>query len=228
MVDSAQASVITIDGPTASGKGAVAAGLARRLGWHYLDSGALYRLVALQALDQSVSLDDEAALAGLARDLPVVFDGERVLLAGRDVSNAIRDQTVGNTASRIAVYPAVRQALLARQQAFRQAPGLVADGRDMASVVFTDAGLKVFLTAAVATRAQRRYKQLIEKGFSANLLDLQKDLESRDARDANRAIAPLKPCEDSVTIDSSHMDLESVIASVVKLAVDAGLVAQPD
>ncbi len=224
----AQAPVITVDGPTASGKGAVAAQLARRLGWHYLDSGALYRLVALQALNQAVPLDDEQALARIARDLPVVFDGERTLLAGRDVSNAIREQSVGNTASRIAVFQAVRQALLARQQAFRQAPGLVADGRDMASVVFTDAGLKVFLTAAVATRAQRRYKQLIEKGFSANLMDLRRDLESRDARDANRRVAPLKPCEDSVTIDSSHMDLESVIASVVQLAIDAGLVEQSD
>lgn len=216
--DQAGVPVVTIDGPTASGKGAVAQGVARRLGWHYLDSGALYRLVALQALGSGVALDDEPALAGLANGLPAQFEGETILLAGQDVSLAIREPVVGDTASRIAVFPAVREALLARQRAFRRAPGLVADGRDMASIVFTDAPLKVFLTAAVATRARRRHKQLIEKGFSTKLTDLQKDLERRDERDENREVAPLKPLEESVIIDSSEMDLESVIAAVVKLA----------
>ncbi len=210
--------VITVDGPTASGKGAVAQAVAKRLGWRYLDSGALYRLAALQATRLAVSLEDEPALARIAACLPVEFSGDQILLDGEDVSRAIREPAIGNAASRIAVYPSVRTALLGRQQAFRQAPGLVADGRDMASVVFADAPLKVFLTAAVATRAQRRHKQLIEKGFSAKLTDLQIDLERRDARDENRAVAPLKPLKESVVIDSSLMDLESVIASVVKLA----------
>lgn len=210
--------VVTIDGPTASGKGAVAQGVAERLGWHYLDSGALYRLVALQAIRAGIAFDDEPALARLAAGLPADFDGQSILLGGEDVSLAIREPVVGDTASRIAVFPQVRGALLARQRAFRQAPGLVADGRDMASIVFTDAPLKVFLTAAVATRARRRHKQLIEKGFSANLTDLQKDLERRDERDENREVAPLKPLRESVVIDSSEMDLESVIAAVVNLA----------
>ena len=219
--------VITVDGPTASGKGAVAAQVASLLGWHYLDSGALYRLVALQAISKGVELSDEPALAALAVALDVNFSADQVSLAGRDVSRAIREPSVGSAASRIAVLPAVRQALLARQRAFRRHPGLVADGRDMASVVFTDAPLKVFLTATVGRRAERRHKQLKEKGFSTTLTDLQKDLQIRDARDENRAVAPLKASEDSVVIDSSDMDLESVIASVVNLAADAGLVKRP-
>ena len=218
------APVLTVDGPTASGKGAVAAAVAQRLKWHYLDSGALYRLVALQAARLHVMLNDEPGLADLARNLPVSFENERVLLHDEDVSQAIREPSVGNAASRIAVFAPVREGLLSRQHAFQQAPGLVADGRDMATVVFPDAPLKVFLTASVAVRAERRHKQLIEKGFSTKLTDLQKDLERRDERDTNRAIAPLKACEDSIVIDSSLMDLESVIASVVKLAADAGLV----
>jgi len=217
------APVLTIDGPTASGKGAVAAAVAERLGWHYLDSGALYRLVALQAARSDVMLSDESGLADLAKKLPVLFENERILLHDEDVSQAIREPSVGNAASRIAVFAPVRDSLLARQRAFLKPPGLVADGRDMASVVFPDAPLKVFLTASVEVRAERRYKQLIEKGFSTKLDDLQKDLERRDERDSSRTIAPLKACEDSIVIDSSLMDLESVIASVVQLAADAGL-----
>lgn len=221
MPDGSVVPVLTIDGPTASGKGAVAQAVAQRLGWHYLDSGALYRLVALQAARKDVMLNNEATLADLAKDLPVQFVGANIWLKSENVTSAIREPSVGNTASRIAVFPGVRAGLLSRQRAFRQAPGLVADGRDMASVVFSDAPLKVFLTASVATRAKRRYKQLIEKGFSANLMDLQNDLQQRDARDENRAISPLKPMKESVVIDSSLMDLESVIVSVVTLANDA-------
>lgn len=219
------APVLTIDGPTASGKGAVAVAVASRLSWHYLDSGALYRLVALQAARTHVMLNDEPGLAELARELPVSFEKGQIFLHDEDVSRAIREPSVGNAASRIAVFAPVREGLLARQHAFQKAPGLVADGRDMATVVFPDAPLKVFLTASVEVRAERRYKQLIEKGFSTKLTDLQKDLERRDERDVNRSVAPLKACEDSFVIDSSLKDLESVIASVVKLAADAGLVS---
>ena len=219
-----QAPVLTIDGPTASGKGAVAESVASRLGWHYLDSGALYRLVALQAARCHVMLNDEQGLAELARELPVSFEKGQVFLHEEDVSQAIREPSVANAASRIAVFAPIREGLLARQHAFKQAPGLVADGRDMATVVFPDAPLKVFLNASVGVRAERRYKQLIEKGFSTKLTDLQKDIERRDQRDMNRKIAPLRACKDSHIIDSSLMDLESVIASVVKLAIDAGLV----
>ncbi len=217
------APVITIDGPTASGKGAVAAAVARRLGWHYLDSGALYRLVALQAGREQVALDDENGLARLALDLDVQFEQDRILCAGRDVGDSIRTPAIGNAASQIAVFPAVRRALLARQRAFRRLPGLVADGRDMASVVFPQASLKVFLTADVAIRASRRHKQLIDKGISTKLIDLRAELEERDTRDTMRPIAPLAAGEDSVIIDSSNMDLESVVARVVQLATDAGL-----
>jgi cytidylate kinase len=168
--------VIAIDGPTASGKGTVAEKIAQRLGFHYLDSGALYRLTALSALRGKIALDDQPALARMAAELPCRFGAGQVWLAGEDVTTAIRAEAVGNAASRIAALPAVRQALVQLQWSFRQAPGLVADGRDMGTVIFPDAPLKIFLTASVEARAMRRYKQLIDKGFSANIKDLSKDL----------------------------------------------------
>ncbi|MCO5101029.1 MAG: (d)CMP kinase [Burkholderiaceae bacterium] len=209
------APVIAVDGPTASGKGTVAEKLARALGWTYLDSGVLYRLCALQARHDGVDLADEAGLAAIARALRVRFPHGRIELAGRDVSEAVRDESVGNAASRLAVLPSVRQALLALQRGFRRPPGLVADGRDMGTVVFPDAELKVFLTASVESRAARRYKQLIEKGFSAKLPDLLRDLQQRDARDANRAVAPLRPAEDAIVIDSTHLDVDATVERVM-------------
>lgn len=208
--------LIAIDGPTASGKGTVAQRVAQVLGWAYLDSGALYRLCALAALRAGVDLDDEAGLAALAAALPVCFVDGRIELDGHDVTEAIRDEAVGNAASRIAVLPALRASLLGLQRSFRRLPGLVADGRDMGTVVFPDATLKVFLTATAASRAERRYKQLIEKGFSANLADLLRDLEQRDERDANRAVAPLRPAEGAVVIDSTHLDIDQTVAQVLR------------
>ncbi|MCD6679846.1 MAG: (d)CMP kinase [Burkholderiaceae bacterium] len=210
------APVIAIDGPTASGKGTVAEKVACALGWTYLDSGALYRLCALQAQREGVDLDDEARVARIARALPVRFAQGCIELAGHDVSDVLRDESVGNAASRVAVLPGVREALLALQRQFRTAPGLVADGRDMGTVVFPDAELKVFLTASVESRAERRYKQLIEKGFSAKLPDLLRDLQQRDARDANRAVAPLRPAEDAIVIDSTHLDIDATVERVLK------------
>ena len=207
--------VIAIDGPTASGKGTVAQRVAETLGWHYLDSGALYRLAALAALRAGVALDDEPALARLAVNLPIEFSGGRILLAGDEVTDAIRAEAVGEAASRIAVLGALRAALLDRQRDFRQAPGLVADGRDMASVVFPDASLKVFLTASAEARAERRYKQLIEKGFSANLDGLLRDLRARDARDAGRTHAPLVAAEGSVVLDSTPLTVLQTVQAVL-------------
>lgn len=208
--------LIAIDGPTASGKGTVAQRVAQVLGWTYLDSGALYRLCALAALRAGVDLDDEAGLAALAAALPVRFVDGRIELDGHDVTEAIRDEAVGNAASRIAVLPALRASLLGLQRSFRRPPGLVADGRDMGTVVFPDATLKVFLTATAESRAERRYKQLIEKGFSANLADLLRDLQQRDERDANRAVAPLRPAEGAVVIDSTHLDIDQTVAQVLR------------
>jgi cytidylate kinase len=210
-----QIPVITIDGPTASGKGTVCHLVAQKLGFHYLDSGALYRLTALQAQRKGADLHDEHALAKLARDLPVSFTGEHILLGHDDVSAAIRAEEIGNTASKIAALPAVRQALYGLQLDFRKAPGLVADGRDMGTVIFPNAPLKVFLTASVEARAERRYKQLIGKGFSANMDDLLKDLRERDERDVNRKIAPLKPAEGAYVLDTSDMNVEQAVAQVL-------------
>ncbi len=208
--------LITIDGPTASGKGSVAARVASALGFHLLDSGALYRLTALAAEQQSVAFDDEFALARVANSLDVYFTDEpRVSLGGVDVTEAIRAEAIGNAASRIATFHGVRQALIARQRAFRQPPGLVADGRDMGTVIFPAAQLKVYLTASVRARAERRYKQLIEKGFSANLDSLSADLRERDARDMNRREAPLKPAEDAYQLDSSALSIDEVVAQVL-------------
>ena len=210
--------VIAIDGPSASGKGTVARLVARALGYHYLESGALYRLVALVSMRENISLRDETGLAAAAAGLDIRFDGERVLLAEKDVTELLRDEEIGNRASAVAKLSQVRAALLDRQRAFRAAPGLVADGRDMASVVFPDAMLKVFLTASVEVRALRRYKQLNDKGIHANLAALSLDLAERDARDAGRAVAPLVPAADAVQLDSSDLSIEAVVARIVACA----------
>ncbi|MGX5658142.1 bifunctional 3-phosphoshikimate 1-carboxyvinyltransferase/cytidylate kinase [Castellaniella ginsengisoli] len=211
------APVIAIDGPTASGKGTIAQRVARALGWHALDSGALYRLTALAVLRAGGDGTDEAQAARLARHLDVRFEGDAVLMDGEDVGGLIRQEEVGNLASRVAAWPSVREALLARQRDFRRAPGLVADGRDMGTVVFPDAPLKIFLDADVEERARRRHKQLKDKGFSANLDDLLQDLRARDARDRGRAHAPLVAAADAVTVDSSHQGIDDVVRQVLDL-----------
>jgi CMP/dCMP kinase len=207
--------VITIDGPTASGKGTVAVQVAEMLGFHYLDSGALYRLTALASLKVGIDENDVDTLVELAQDLHIVFREGCVRLDGTDVSDDIRAEHVGNRASAIAVHPGLRQALIARQRAFRVPPGLVADGRDMGTVIFPDATLKVFLTASVAARAERRYKQLIGKGFSAKIDDLSRDLQKRDERDSQRATAPLKPADDAMTLDTSGLNVGQTVETVV-------------
>jgi cytidylate kinase len=207
--------VLAIDGPTASGKGTVAQRVAQALGFHYLDSGALYRLVALAALRAGLDLDDAAALTRCAAALAPVFDGARILLDGSDVTDAIRTEEVSRTASRIAVHPSLRDALRALQRSFRRRPGLVADGRDMGTVVFPDARLKVFLTAVVEQRAQRRLKQLNDKGIAATLMPLLADLRARDERDTQRAAAPLKPAEDAVLLDSSDLTVDQAVERVL-------------
>ncbi|MYN42132.1 (d)CMP kinase [Duganella sp. FT109W] len=211
-----QIPVITIDGPTASGKGTVAHRVADQLGFHYLDSGALYRLTALSALRRATDLTDEHALAKLAEHLHCSFQGGNIILSHENVTDAIRAEEVGNTASKIATFPAVRHALTGLQLGFRKAPGLVADGRDMGSVIFPHAQLKVFLTASVAARAGRRYKQLIDKGFSANMEDLLMDLQARDDRDTKRTIAPLVPAEGAYVLDTSEMNADEAVAQVLK------------
>jgi len=207
--------VITIDGPSASGKGTVAERVARALGFHFLDSGALYRLTALSALKRGVALDDEPAVAALAVELPASFRDGAVWLSEENVTDAIRAEAVGEGASKVAALPTVRAALLERQRAYRQLPGLVADGRDMGTVVFGDAQAKVFLTASAEARAERRYKQLIEKGNSANLPALVADMQARDARDTARAVAPLKPAADALLLDTTRMDIESAVRAVL-------------
>jgi len=218
-----RAPVIAIDGPSGSGKGTIARIVANRLGWHLLDSGALYRVLGLYALRLGVGLDDEAQLGRLARELPVSFvvDAQmeqRVLLANEDVSLAIRTEEAGASASRVAALPAVREGLLGRQRDFRLPPGLVADGRDMGTVVFTDAPVKIFLTASVEERAQRRHKQLIEQGLDGNLSALLRDIAERDRRDASRPVAPLRPAEDAVTVDSTGVGIDAVVERVLQIA----------
>lgn len=207
--------VITIDGPTASGKGTLALRVARHLGWQVLDSGALYRLTALAAMQRQLDETDVAAVTDCARTLDVRFDHD-VWLESINVSDAIRAEAVGNLASRVAALPSVRTALLARQRAFRQPPGLVADGRDMGTVVFPDAVLKVFLVASVEARAQRRYKQLIDKGIPATIDDLRRDLEARDARDSGRAASPLVAAPDAVVLDSSALSIDQTVQQVLQ------------
>ena len=208
--------VIAIDGPSASGKGTIAKLVAQALGFRYLESGALYRLVALASLDRKAAANEEASLVEIAATLPAEFDEDRILLAGKDVTDAIRAEAVGIRASEIAPVAAVRTALLARQRAFRQPPGLVAEGRDMGSVVFPDAVLKVFLTASLEERARRRHKQLIDKGIHATLRTLFRDLAERDRRDAARSVAPLVAASDAVHIDATHLSVRDVVAEVVE------------
>jgi cytidylate kinase len=219
----APAAVITIDGPSGSGKGTVARRVADVLGWQLLDSGALYRLVALAGAARGLGSADEAAHAAVAAGLDARFEadgtgGERVLLEGQDVTRALRAETTGNMASVVAAMPAVRAALLGRQRAYATAPGLVADGRDMGTVVFPRAGLKVFLTASAEERAQRRHKQLKEKGLTANLAGLSQEILARDQRDAGRSVAPLRPAGDAVLVDSTGMPIEAVVSRVLDLA----------
>ena len=208
--------VIAIDGPSASGKGTVAHEVARALGFHFLDSGALYRLVGLAALHEGVDLDAPNDVAAVARALDVKFEGEAITLDGRDVSTAIRDERVSAAASQVAAHIAVRAALLERQRAFREPPGLVADGRDMGSVVFPDATLKIYLTADAEERARRRYKQLIGKGLGANMDALLQEIRERDRRDSQRAAAPLQKSADAVEIDTTGMPVDAVVAEILK------------
>ena len=209
--------VITIDGPTASGKGTVAHRVAEALGWGVLDSGALYRLTALAVMQKGIDPSDAQAVADVAKSLQVKFHPKGILLDGTEVSESIRQESVGNLASQLAPNPALRAALLGRQRAFRQGPGLVADGRDMGTIVFQDANLKIFLVADVNARAQRRCKQLIEKGISANLEDLLADMRERDARDIERAVAPLLPAQDAHVVDSSNLTIEQTVQSILDL-----------
>jgi 3-phosphoshikimate 1-carboxyvinyltransferase len=207
--------VICVDGPTASGKGTLAALVAQRLGYHYLDSGALYRLTAFAAGRAGVALDDEAGVAAVARTLPVRFQGEQVFLGQEDVSDAIRSEAAGMAASRVSVHPGVRDALTELQRGFRQLPGLVADGRDMGTVIFPDAALKIFLTASARQRAERRHKQLISKGIPATIAAIQQDLEARDARDMSRRSAPLTPADDARLLDNSELPIEESVVQVM-------------
>ncbi len=212
--------VLTIDGPSGSGKGTVSRALARRLGWHFLDSGAIYRALALSVLARGVSLEDEAAVAKVAKEMALEFicnDRVQVVVDGKDVTDLLATEECGQLASKIAALAKVRQALLLKQRAFRKAPGLVADGRDMGTVVFPDAPYKVFLTATLDERARRRFLQLKAQGLDVNLGQIIKDLEARDRRDRERKEAPLVPAGDAVTIDSSDLSVEEVIARILAL-----------
>jgi cytidylate kinase len=213
--------IITIDGPSGSGKGTIAGMLAERLGWRVLDSGALYRLVGLLVERSGIDFNSESQVADLARQMTVEFAGGKVLLDGEDVSLAIRSETAGNNASKVAALPAVRQALLDWQREQAGEPGLVADGRDMGTVVFPDAPVKIFLDASAEERAKRRYKQLMEKGLAANLATLTAEIRERDERDRNRAVAPLRPAEDAVVIDSTALGIEAVLDVVLAAAAKA-------
>jgi len=222
MSDTPVVPVITIDGPSGSGKGTVSRIVATRLGWHFLDSGALYRLVALSALRHQKDLADEGTISILARELDVEFkidssaDEPQIFLEGTLVGGEVRSEQCGDAASKVAALPAVREALLARQRDFRRPPGLVADGRDMGSVVFPDAELKIFLDASAEERAQRRYKQLKEKGMSVNLGGLLEEIKVRDARDRSRTVAPLAPAVDAILVDSTSQGIDEVVAGILK------------
>lgn len=213
--------VITIDGPSGSGKGTLSQLLAKKIGFHLLDSGALYRLVALAALKQGVNIQDEQQVEKVAAQLDVRFDitaeHTRILLSGEDVTRAIRSEIISMNASVVAAYPGVREALLKRQRDFRQLPGLVADGRDMGTTVFPDADIKIFLTASAEARAQRRYKQLVEKGESVDMNALIKDIQERDERDSKRTVSPLKPAADAILLDSTQMTIEEVLEAMLNL-----------
>jgi cytidylate kinase len=222
--------VVAIDGPSSSGKGTIGRMLARRLGWHYLDSGALYRLVALAALERLIDFSDAARLGNVAATLDVRFasagGGEQVYLDGKDVSTELRTERVGDAASKVAVVPEVREALLQRQRDFAVPPGLVADGRDMGTVVFPGAKLKVLLTATAEARAMRRHKQLKEKGIDVSLPDLSWEIAQRDARDANRTVAPFRPAPDAQVIDSTSLTPEEVVAHILQWLQRVGVVTQ--
>ena len=218
--------VLTIDGPSGSGKGTISRGVATRLGWHYLDSGAIYRAVGLAAAWESIDLSDAEAVAACAARTEIRFEADdagepRVFVNGKDATHQLRMETAGAAASAIAAHPPVRSALLDLQKRFRQAPGLVADGRDMGTVIFPDARYKVFLTASAGERAKRRYKQLKEKGVSVNLDSLLHEIAARDERDAGRAVAPLKPASDAVVLDSTGMPITEVIERVLAVLPDS-------
>lgn len=215
MDDKPAVRIITIDGLTASGKGTIASEVARKLGFHYLDSGALFRLAALSCLTQKVDLTDEAACSGVTRQMRPCFKDGKVFLGDKDVTDAIREEAVGLAASRVATMASVRTAILDLERDFCRAPGLVADGRDMGTVVFPNACLKVFLTAGAQVRAQRRYKQLIQRGISANLADLARDLQERDKRDRERAVSPTRPAPDARLLDSSDQTIEQTVRCVL-------------
>lgn len=215
MDDKPAVRIITIDGPTASGKGTIASEVARKLGFHYLDSGALFRLAALSCLTQKVDLTDEAACSAVTRQMRPSFKDGKVFLGDKDVTDAIREEAVGLAASRVATMASVRTAILDLERDFCRAPGLVADGRDMGTVVFPNACLKVFLTAGAQVRAQRRYKQLIQRGISANLADLARDLQERDKRDRERAVSPTRPAPDARLLDSSDQAIEQTVRCVL-------------
>ena len=210
--------VITIDGPSGAGKGTVSSLLAETLEWHFLDSGAIYRVLAVAAMHHQIESDDEQGLVPLASSLDVSFEttesGTRIVLEGEDVTYAIREEEIGMMASKVASLPRVREALLRRQRAFKQSPGLVADGRDMGTVVFPHAEAKIFLTASAEERANRRYKQLKEKGQDVNIARLLADIQARDERDANRKVAPLVPAEDALVLDSTELSVEQVLEKV--------------
>jgi len=208
--------VIAIDGPSASGKGTVAQLVSESLGFHYLDSGSLYRLVALKAIRIGVDLNDEEALENIAQNLDVTFVGRKIQLGVEEVADLIRQEIYGNGASKVAAHPRLREALLDRQRAFRKDPGLVADGRDMCSVVFPDATLKIFLTATPEIRAKRRYKQLMEKGEGVNIATILEDIEARDKRDSIRSVAPLKQSKDSSFIDTTLLNITEVVNKILK------------
>jgi 3-phosphoshikimate 1-carboxyvinyltransferase len=203
--------IITVDGPTASGKGTLASAVAKALGYHFLDSGAVYRATALAAMRASVRADDEQHLAQLAANLDLHFDADTICLGGQDVTETLRLEEVGALASKVSAWPLVRAALRTLQVSFHRIPGLVADGRDMGTVIFPGAQFKVFLTASAATRAERRYKQLISKGISANIDSLRAELEARDARDQTRSVSPLKPAVDAMLLDNSALSVEAVL-----------------
>jgi len=207
--------VLTIDGPSGAGKGTVASLVAQAKGWHLLDSGALYRIIAVAGLGRGIDLADVASLVSLSEQLEITFADDKVTVDGRDFTDAIRSEEAGNSASQVAALPPLRAAILKLQQDFRKAPGLVADGRDMGTVVFPDAPVKVFLDASAEARAERRYNQLKNKGLGVNLRALLEQIQERDARDRERAVAPLKPAEDAVIIDSTLMSIDEVVTTVL-------------
>jgi cytidylate kinase len=207
--------VVTIDGPGGAGKGTVASAIAKALGWHLLDSGALYRIIAVAGLADGIALDDAQALVEMSEGLDIVFDDGQVRVNGANLTDAIRTEEAGNSASQVAALPPVRDAIFALQQGFQRAPGLVADGRDMGTVVFTDAPVKIFLDASAEARAERRYNQLKNNGLGVNFRALLEQIQERDARDRERVVAPLKPADDALIIDSTEMTIDEVVATVM-------------